>query len=113
MTATYDYSDALTGGEWVPDKHGIMRWEKRAPEPVGPGTFPDPIACPTCHARATEPCRTSTGRRIGEHKNRLIPKCCPDCGGELARWRHYCDTCADARRRETWRLSAARRRGVA
>lgn len=64
-----------------------------APEPE-PRRIHDLIACPTCHARVDETCRTRSGHTTTPHSSRLAPRLCP-CGSQLAARRRYCDPCRD------------------
>lgn len=52
------------------------------------------IACPTCHAKVTESCRSQTGHRTTPHGSRLVPRLCV-CGSLLAPRRRYCNGCRD------------------
>lgn len=103
----YDPDDGLTEGRWVRD--GLtMRWvgvvpPEPDPEPA-PGTFK---ACPTCHARVAQTCRTKSGHTTTPHLSRLAPRLCI-CGELLARRARYCQPCRDAALRES-KLESQRR----
>ena len=94
---------ALTGGTW--QRQGlVMVWVPDVPQPrqVDLSTL---IACPTCHARIDQSCRTRSGHTTAEHANRLVRRKCA-CGSELAGQRRYCDDCRDERNRlhkQAWR----------
>lgn len=97
----------LTGGRWVPGKHGIQRW---VPDPPSELTIvPDMETCPICHTTASQPCRRANGKARNPHKGRLIPRCCP-CGGEVGPWKRWCEDCRPDVSRAIWRASAQRRR---
>lgn len=107
MTApTIDHdSIALYGGRWQTDR-GIQRW---VPEPWSPPVrrevdIHDLIACPTCHCRADETCRTRKGLRTNDHANRLIARRCP-CGENVAPRCRYCRDCARAAELESKRAA--------
>lgn len=52
----------------------------------------DLIACPSCHARVTECCRTKSGHTTRDHSCRLVPRLCP-CGTPLLPRKRYCVPC--------------------
>jgi hypothetical protein len=79
------------------------------PDPEVVASVPEVVACPTCLALVTEPCRTTTGRQRKDHDTRLVPRRCK-CGGELPPRRRYCAPCALESRRATWRKYARNRR---
>jgi hypothetical protein len=94
--------DALTDGAWLPDDHATLRWvAKAAPAPVRRDDLHRLIACPTCHAKVDETCRSDGGRGDGArprrtpHLSRLAPRLC-GCGEALGWKRKVCDTCRDA-----------------
>lgn len=92
---------ALTDGRWVIDpRTRVMRWkpnpeEPPAPEPTDLHRY---IACPTCHARIDETCKTVSGHSTSPHGSRLAGRLCR-CGNDLPRQRRMCDTCRDDRNR--------------
>ena len=90
--------DVLTDGHWETVR-GIQRW-------VGELVV---IACPTCHARADQMCRTASGHTTTPHGGRLIPRCCP-CGAQVKGRRWLCDPCRSEATRQSNRLSRERRR---
>lgn len=104
----------LTGGAWVA-QGGIQRWVPGA-EPVAEPVaeviaYDSLIACPTCHARAHETCRTESGHTTTPHGSRLIGRLCI-CGEPLAPRRRYCDPCRDETDRRNKRESSRRTRGA-
>ena len=97
MTLTIAESpDVLEDGAWTKRGH-IVVWVPDAPPPrkVDLSTL---IACPTCHARVDQTCRTRSGHTTTAHANRLVRRKC-GCGGELEGKRRYCDDCRDERNR--------------
>jgi hypothetical protein len=67
------------------------------------------IACPTCHARLDESCRTPSGHTTTAHGSRLASRRCP-CGAALGYRRSLCDDCRDERLRASKRAYLRRRR---
>lgn len=103
--------DILSGGRWVPDQHGILRWQQiveAVPEPI---PLHDLIACPTCRARLDEMCRTSSGAGRASHSTRLVPRLC-SCGSLLKPYRRLCDECGAESSRAS-KLAHVRRRRAA
>ena len=70
----------------------------------------DLIACPTCHARVDQPCRSASGHTT-THSNRLAPRLCP-CGMTLKPRRTLCDWCATQSIKATKRAYARRKRAA-
>jgi hypothetical protein len=66
-------------------------------------------ACPTCHARLDERCRTKTGNPRHPHPSRLVAKVC-GCGAPLGRYRKLCDDCHLRNRRESVKYASRRLR---
>lgn len=114
-----EYEDddiALTEGAWRFDPFRRIRvW---VPEPFTPPTSAPKadvhqlIACPKCHARADQTCRTKNGERTKNHTERLIPRLCR-CGASLEQWRKLCDECRNEAARESQRGRRKRAREVA
>lgn len=77
------------------------------PEPPAPIRVHDLIACPTCHARVDERCRSATGTPRVPHVNRLAPQLCP-CGELLAWKKQLCEECRREARQETYALREQR-----
>lgn len=71
----------------------------------------DLIACPTCHARLDESCRTPSGHTTTEHGSRLAGRRCP-CGMALAPRRRLCDLCRDEYLQEGKNAHGRRRRAA-
>lgn len=113
MRRSYDAPDGLEDGTWEPDGP-ILRW---TPAPLLPSFQRDHLylACPTCHARIDQLCRTRTGHHRTPHTSRLVPKRC-GCGETIGFNRKLCDTCRDDARRENGRrgmqATRARRRAA-
>jgi hypothetical protein len=68
----------------------------------------DLIACPTCHARMDELCRTSGGYTRRPHTNRLVRKVCP-CGATLGYHKGLCEPCLRRNLRYRKRIQQRRR----
>lgn len=71
----------------------------------------DMTACPTCHCKAGERCRTASGNPARRaHSTRLVARFCA-CG-EVLPWhrKFWCDPCYLASLRKAQREYAARRR---
>ena len=108
--------EALTGGVWTLGPNRVLVWvtvaEVLAADRYDVGML---IACPTCHARVDQLCRTRTGRHRSPHLNRLVVKRC-GCGERLGYNRKLCDGCRDGARRENARIgmrnTRARRRAA-
>lgn len=103
-------AEALVDGEWVP--HGAIRhWRLLEVVPDLPKSYDlrTLIACPTCHAKVTECCRTRNGAKTHEHTNRLAPRLCP-CGELPGRRRTVCEACARENDRRAKRAYKARLR---
>jgi len=71
------------------------------------------IACPTCHAKVTETCRTKSGHTTTPHHSRLAPRLCP-CGELPISNGAYCRPCGFesirvSKREHLRRLRAARK----
>lgn len=79
-------------GQWA--KKGLVRvWVPNdEPERDTRTWLADLIACPTCHAKVTETCRTRSGHTTTPHGSRLAPRLCL-CGSLLAPQRRLCDPC--------------------
>lgn len=114
----YDPDDGLAEGRWVTNGRGTLVWQDD-PTPLIDQARVDVallIACPTCHAKVTEICRTRSGRRTTPHDSRLAPRLCC-CGTLLAPRARYCEPCRDeanrASKRESQRRIRAARREVA
>jgi hypothetical protein len=71
------------------------------PPPSLARTIHDLIACPTCHARVDERCKSATGTPRSPHVNRLVPRRCP-CGASLEDRKQMCEQCRREARRETY-----------
>ena len=99
--------DVLEDGAWIKRDH-IMRWTPTAP-PRPKVDLSTLIACPTCHARIDQSCRTRSGHTTGEHANRIVRRKCP-CGARLEGQRRYCDDCRDEANRVNKRAWRQRRR---
>lgn len=105
---------ALEGGRWVlrgniqvwvpedPFAWGLVRTERK---------LADLIACPSCHAKVTEPCRTSSGHTTTPHSCRLTGRLC-ECGATLTSQRRMCDPCRDDSLRVSKRDYLRRRRAA-
>lgn len=102
-------SNALTGGEWRPDRRGILRWHQIVEAVEESPVAPD-VACPTCGAKTYQGCKSRNGASVGDHVARKGRPTCP-CGAPRVGRRHYCDPCQAEARRESFRLYRARRRG--
>ena len=110
MSRALDNSpDILAWGEWR--RVGlVLRWVPGAPPPVTPAVnVTSLLACPTCHAKVGQTCRTCTGHATTMHGSRLTARLCR-CGAVLAPRRRYCDPCRDAALQEAKNASARRRR---
>ncbi|KAB2808339.1 hypothetical protein F9L07_22755 [Pimelobacter simplex] len=89
----------------------LIAWERRGMILVAPGTSTTPptptydvselIACPTCHARVVERCKSATGTPRSPHVNRLVPRRCP-CGESLDDRKQFCEWCRREARQETY-----------
>lgn len=123
MTTHAESSDILTGGAWIVVR-GVSRWvaeqspadvAAEADEPnlaiVGPPSVAGLIACPTCHARVGQTCRTKTGHTTTPHFSRLVPRLC-QCGALLASKSRYCPPCRDEVNRVNKRDYLRRRRAA-
>lgn len=98
---------ALTDGTWR--TRGLVRvWVPSTP-PRRKVDLSSLIACPTCHARIDQSCRTRSGHTTVEHANRLVRRKCP-CGSELEGQRRYCDDCRDEANRMNKKAWRQRRR---
>lgn len=104
--------------EWVPRKGILVAVPIAAPRSERTETdveraIGDLIACPTCHAKVSELCKTRTGRHRQEHASRLVPRRC-HCGGAVGPGKKMCDLCRAEARRENGRIgmqnTRARRR---
>lgn len=80
-----DEEVALTGGRWV-NVRGVMRWEQNEAAKVE--TVADLVACPTCGAKLSEPCRTGSGNAT-RHVDRVLPRRCP-CGNPMQPGSFFC-----------------------
>src|SRR5690349_21088730 len=108
----------LTDVEWVTVR-GIKRARpiQRAPQPtIEPASaLADLIACPTCHAKITEVCRTPSGHSTDEHDTRIVSRRC-GCGDPIPPRCKYCPTCRakrdQASKNEHNRLLRAARRAA-
>ena len=69
------------------------------------------LACPTCHARVDQTCRTKSGHRTTPHGNRIVPRQCK-CGRALAPRKRFCDECRAETRRSTKRAWDQRRKAA-
>jgi hypothetical protein len=66
-----DAPDALTDGAWLPDDRMTLRWvANAAPPPARRDDLHRLIACPTCHAKVDETCRSDGGRGDGARPRR-------------------------------------------
>lgn len=104
-------------GQWV--RRGMIRVFVPDPEPRRvrrplPESIPRPekvrdlIACPTCHAKAWQSCRTPSGNRLSRpHKDRLVGRLCP-CGEKPKPNATYCEPCALAHDRTNHRNAMAK-----
>ncbi len=121
---------ALIDGEWTGSL--VRRWTPGSELPPTPaelatlrplrrkqgGNYSRLLACPTCHARLTETCRTTGGNPTADHAERLVSRRCP-CGAPVAAKKRYCEPCRLAARRRTYRdreirkATALRRKGAA
>ena len=80
----------LVGGHWE-NVRGVQRW---VPGETTPVVITGLIACPSCHARIDETCKTTSGHVTTPHTVRLVPRKCP-CGADLpAPKRRMCDECS-------------------
>lgn len=104
-----EYHIALTGGTWQPGRWGVLRWAPTPPEPIF--SVHDLIACPTCHARVDETCRTKRGNRTTPHGSRITPRLCP-CGKSLQPQRRMCSPCVKETSLANKRAWNARRRAA-
>lgn len=102
----------LSGGQWVPDRRGVMRWEQTEEVLPEPTPIHELIACPTCHARVDETCKTATGRITTPHGSRLTPRLC-GCGVVLAKQKRLCSPCAEESSRVSKRDYLRRKRASA
>lgn len=59
------------------------------------------IACPTCHAKVTERCKSAGGIGRSPHVNRLAPRLCP-CGELLGGRKQLCEWCRREARAATY-----------
>lgn len=95
----------------MPDE---IQWEQRdgvlvatTPPPLPPAptqtprTTHDLVACPTCHARVDERCRSATGTPRSPHVNRLVSRLCL-CGAPLEPRKQLCEWCRRDARKETY-----------
>ena len=78
-------SEPNTTGTWG---GRLYRKGEEIPEPPS-----GPIACPTCGARTTERCRTSSGESRLPHKHRSGPVMCPCGAAEVVPKRQRCAAC--------------------
>ena len=120
-TYAHDISpDVLSAGQWVLDpKTRVMRWVERVPElPAEPTpevkrAAAELIACPTCHAKTAQTCRTRSGHTTTPHMSRLTLRLC-QCGAALNAKQRYCPPCRYevnlANKRDYLRRLRARRR---
>lgn len=105
--------DVLTDGHWETVR-GIQRWVAEPgmePRQTASTPFDQLTACPTCHARVDQMCRTATGHTTTPHGGRLIARCCP-CGAQVKGKRWLCEPCRAEATRESNRLSRQRRRAA-
>lgn len=106
-----DAEAALTGGQWVPIG-GIMRWcagEEPAAEVAARFDFSTLIACPTCAAKVTQSCRTTSGYPAKAHRARITSRRCP-CGARAPSNAILCEPCRLQARRDSWRAAQRRLR---
>lgn len=112
--------DALTGGNW--EKRGLTwiwvpapppRLELAVPVRTSLRDVTGLIACPTCHAKVDQTCRTKNGHTTTPHMSRLTPRLCK-CGALLRSKARYCPPCRRevnlANKRDYLRRLRARRR---
>lgn len=79
--------------EWVTvDGIKVARPQLRAAPEEPAVDYDKLIACPTCHARATQSCRTRSGHTCSDHDTRLIRRRCR-CGEHVKAKARYCDSC--------------------
>jgi hypothetical protein len=91
--ALFDIEDALTNGQWV--RRGLIWAWVENPHKLGdrPSWNPhDLIACPTCHARMDERCKTRLGKSAQSHDSRLVARVC-GCGGPIRAREPMCGFC--------------------
>lgn len=95
-------------GQWVTRRGGVKVFVE-TPERPRTLDLTRLIACPTCHAKVTETCRTSGGNPTAPHGSRLAPRLCP-CGALLEPKKQLCEHCRVESRRLSWRLREQRRK---
>lgn len=103
--------DVLTRGAWQTDGKGVLRWVDNAPDPrpaQSASALATLIACPKCHAKIGQACRTPCGTCTAPHAARIVQRYC-DCGAKLKARRRLCDYCRRVSRLETFKLYDARR----
>lgn len=91
--------------EQFPHYRNFRKPQAAPPPPPEAPALADGVACPACGAGVTERCRTASGRPAKtNHGDRVIPRRCPDCMGDLepgkkncagCRMRYYCSRCGD------------------
>lgn len=92
-----DAPDVLTDGSWQHDGRGVLRW---VPDPTTiletRVNVADLIACPTCHAKGGETCKSRGGNPVLPHTSRIVARYC-QCGVPLpyrrGSRRKLCDDC--------------------
>jgi hypothetical protein len=110
----YDIGDdiALTRGSWQRDGL-VMRWVPNPTKPVRRELdLSTLIACPSCHAKVTESCKTKSGHTTFRHTSRLVGRLCK-CGSSLPGQRRMCDECRDEANRMNKRAWAQRQKEAA
>jgi len=103
----YHPDDGLEGGRWVLGAGRVLRWEFSAA--VINTTLL--LACPTCHAKVSETCRTRSAHTTTPHDSRLAPRLC-QCGAAMRSRARYCDLCRVAANRRSKRESQRRIRAA-
>lgn len=84
---------ALRDGTWQ-SYRGVQRWVSQAEKATASPALVLLLACPTCHARVGQTCRTKSGHTTTPHGSRLAPRLC-ECGALLGPRRRFCDPCRD------------------
>jgi hypothetical protein len=106
---------------FYPERGRVLRWVPRRHIPtLKRDDLHRLVACPTCHARVDETCRSDGTRADGArprrtpHLSRLAPRLCA-CGARLEWKRKVCDWCRDEANRANKRdyMRRLRARGEA
>lgn len=92
MSPLFDLDNILDNGQWV--RRGLVwHWQPSSTPPtkLDAATYRphDLIACPACHARMDEPCKT---KKRTNHATRLVKRVC-SCGDPVRQNEPMCPTC--------------------